>query len=261
MSDVCIERIKTTLSELQELVELIAKNSPETPEILYKITLEKGESLCEQVRAFITDNKTVAAAAVMPDKVIETNIPVSADALASDTSTGVDGKEDELKPEEKKDSVQESSSFSWDTSDDDFCLFDGIIPTKKSSDAPAAEDEKNEESAKSSSKEVETPAAEDSVSDDSSEIVFDKENETSASENVPPIQGKELETMMNINDRFLFRRELFDGDGELMASVIDALNHITSYEASLTYLHTHFAWDFESETVGLLCMLIQQRFE
>lgn len=261
MSDVCIERIKTTLSELQELVELIAKNSPETPEILYKITLEKGESLCEQVRAFITDNKTVAAAAVMPDKVIETNIPVSADALASDTSTDEDGKEDELKPEEKKDSAQESSSFSWDTSDDDFCLFDGIIPTKKSSDAPAAEDEKNEESAKSSSMEVETPAAEDSVSDDSSEIVFDKENETSASENVPPIQGKELETMMNINDRFLFRRELFDGDGELMASVIDALNHITSYEASLAYLHTHFAWDFESETVGLLCMLIQQRFE
>ncbi len=261
MSDVCIERIKTTLSELQELVELIAKNSPETPEILYKITLEKGESLCEQVRAFITDNKTVAAAAVMPDKAIETSIPVSAEALASDTSTGVDGKEDESKPEEKNDSAPETSPFSWDTSDEDFCLFDGIIPTKKSSDVPAAEDEKAEESAVLASAEDETPAAEDSVPDESSETVSDKENEISASENGQPVQGKELETMMSINDRFLFRRELFDGDGELMASVIDALNHITSYEASLAYLHTHFAWDFESETVGLLCMLIQQRFE
>lgn len=261
MSDVCIERIKTTLSELQDLVELIAKNSPETPEILYKITLEKGEALCEQLRAFITDKKTVAAATVMPDKVIETNFPVSAETFTSDTSTGEDEKEIELKPEEKDDSMQATSSFSWDTSEDEFCLFDGIIPTEKTSDIPAAEDEKNEESVVSSSSEAETSTVEDSVSEESSDSVSDKEDETSASEKALPVQGKELQTMMSINDRFLFRRELFDGDGELMASVIDALNHITSYEASLAYLHTHFAWDFESETVGLLCMLIQQRFE
>ena len=261
MSDVCIERIKTTLSELQELVDLITKNSTETPEILYKITLEKGEALCEQMRAFITDKKAVAAAAVMPEKAIETNIPVSASAVANDTSNDENGKEETLKPEEKKDLAQETSSFSWDTSEDEFCLFDGIIPTKKTFDAPAAENKKDEESVVSSSSEAEIPTAEDSVPEESSDGVPDKEDETSISEKVQPVRGKELQTMMSINDRFLFRRELFDGDGELMASVIDALNHITSYEESLTYLHTRFAWDFESETVGLLCMLIQQRFE
>ena len=72
---------------------------------------------------------------------------------------------------------------------------------------------------------------------------------------------RELQKMMSINDRFLFRRELFDNDGDLMAQTIEELNHITSYEESLTYLQNRFAWDFESEAFELLRSLLQQRFE
>ena len=55
---------------------------------------------------------------------------------------------------------------------------------------------------------------------------------------------RELQKMMSINDRFLFRRELFDNDGDLMAQTIEELNHIASYEESCDVSAKSFCMGF-----------------
>ena len=51
MLDSRIEHINATLAELTELMQLVSESYPEVPAILCKISLEKGESLCEELRA------------------------------------------------------------------------------------------------------------------------------------------------------------------------------------------------------------------
>ena len=54
MLDSRIEHINATLAELTELMQLVAKSYPDVPAILCKISLEKGEQLCEELRTLNT---------------------------------------------------------------------------------------------------------------------------------------------------------------------------------------------------------------
>ena len=59
MLDSRIEHINATLAELTELMQLVSESYPEVPAILCKISLEKGESLCEELRALNTVKETI----------------------------------------------------------------------------------------------------------------------------------------------------------------------------------------------------------
>lgn len=339
MSDSRVEHINATLSELVDLMQLITKSYPEVPAILYKISLEKGESLCEELRALNTVKETVPqlhAETVSAESgeaslhMVETVVNESlAETTVSDDGSS-EGNTSVATPEtEKVADKKVSMPFSWDTTEEEFCLFDRIPEMKKTDDeAPAVseagtatdnESGREEKASAESLAEVlvaeseheedgtlcesnpeagnigieplpQEPAAEasveerqeqESVAEASAEVPLEQKeaemphDEVSAvvtaevvetEEPVAPVEKKtplyrELQKMMSINDRFLFRRELFDNDGELMGKTIDELNEITSYEESLAYLHNHFNWDFESETVDLLRSLLQHRFE
>ena len=45
-----MEQIFRTLQELEELLKLIDKSSPEVPDILYKLAVEKAEAVTEKVK-------------------------------------------------------------------------------------------------------------------------------------------------------------------------------------------------------------------
>lgn len=196
-----------------------------------------------------------------------------------------------------------TSPFSWDATDEEFCLFDRIpemqTSERKGDILPRSSWETLRESSDSEENRVEKeiPSHDKIVDGNQEEAVFLDENmgdslqeyrsveEMTVSGEENPLEEKqesdvpekgvamilhseegqpdyrELQKMMSINDRFLFRRELFDNDGDLWHKTIEELNHITSYEESLTYLQNHFVWDFESETFELLRSLLQQRFE
>lgn len=339
MSDSRVEHINATLSELVDLMQLITKSYPEVPAILYKISLEKGESLCEELRALNTVKESVprtnaemasVESGEASPHMVETVVNESlAETTVSDDGSR-EGNTSVATPEtEKVADKKVSMPFSWDTTEEEFCLFDRIpemkttvdetpavaeggaatdnkldseekAPAESVAEAPVTESEREEEVPLcESNPEVENsdaeplsqePAAEasiekrqeqESVAEASTEVPLEQKeaemphDEVStvvtaelieSEEPVAPAEKKtplyrELQKMMSINDRFLFRRELFDNDGELMGKTIDELNEITSYEESLAYLHNHFNWDFESETVDLLRSLLQHRFE
>lgn len=325
MSDSRVEHINATLSELVDLMQLITKSYPEVPAILYKISLEKGESLCEELRALNTVKETVPqshAETVLAESdeasphMVEIVVNESLAETAASDDEPREGNTSVTMPEtEDVADKKVSMPFSWDTTEEEFCLFDRIpemkttvdetpavaeggaatdnkldseekAPAESVAEAPVTESEREEDVPLcESNPEVENSDAEPLPQEPAAEAFIEERQEQEEAEMphdevstvvtaeliepqepVAPAEKKtplyrELQKMMSINDRFLFRRELFDNDGELMGKTIDELNEITSYEESLAYLHNHFNWDFESETVDLLRSLLQHRFE
>lgn len=64
----------------------------------------------------------------------------------------------------------------------------------------------------------------------------------------------------SLNDRFRFRRELFDGNEEHMNRVINDLNELHSYEESIAYLQNQLNWGKEDTAVADFIKLIEKRF-
>ncbi len=314
MLDSRIEHINATLAELTELMQLVSESYPEVPAILCKISLEKGESLCEELRALNTVKETIPMVEQTAEKVEsgEASLLVYENAERNDIpmcdTVSKENKEygESFSHSEEKDipDVETSSLvFSWDATDEEFCLFDripemqdsertdDILPqsycevSRESSGSEESREKKdiplldkivagNQEDAVSpeekegdslseyhSEKMIAVSGEENSLEEKPESDVPEEGMETIVHSEESKADYRELQKMMSINDRFLFRRELFDNDGDLMAQTIEELNHITSYEESLTYLQNRFAWDFESEAFELLRSLLQQRFE
>ena len=70
----------------------------------------------------------------------------------------------------------------------------------------------------------------------------------------------DLKKMITLNDRFLFCRELFSNDENLMNRTITDLNKEESFEASMDYLKNHFNWDLEDEHVVNFIAGLKKRF-
>lgn len=64
----------------------------------------------------------------------------------------------------------------------------------------------------------------------------------------------------SLNDRFRFRRELFHNDEKEMERVVNELNDIQSYEASINYLNSELKWDMENQAVKDFILLLEKRF-
>ena len=70
----------------------------------------------------------------------------------------------------------------------------------------------------------------------------------------------DIRKAISIGDRFLFQRELFAQNGELMQKTLDALNVAENFEAALAYIDKHFSWDKESATYDLFLSVLKRRF-
>lgn len=66
---------------------------------------------------------------------------------------------------------------------------------------------------------------------------------------------------ITMGDRFLFQRELFGNNGELMNKTIDKLNKMGSYDEAMTFVQNQFAgWDKESNAYELFITLLKRRW-
>ena len=70
----------------------------------------------------------------------------------------------------------------------------------------------------------------------------------------------DLKRAISIADRFRFQRELFDNNGEQMATVLDALNQCTSLEQAEAYLEKHCALPPDKLATTDFVDLIKRRF-
>ena len=109
---------------------------------------------------------------------------------------------------------------------------------------------------------VEEPIAEEPIAE---EPVADEEK-VAAEETVAPkanLYGKpvdDIKQAIALGDRFLFQRELFRQNVELMQRTFADINALHSFNEAIAYLDRHFDWDKESNTYALFLTALHRRF-
>ena len=71
---------------------------------------------------------------------------------------------------------------------------------------------------------------------------------------------EDIRQAISLGDRFLFQRELFAGNGELMQKTLDEINALNSLEEAMDYVADNFEWDKESTAVQLFENVLKRRF-
>ena len=71
---------------------------------------------------------------------------------------------------------------------------------------------------------------------------------------------EDIRQAISLGDRFLFQRELFAGNGELMQKTLDEINTLGSLNEAMAYVEEHFEWDKESTAVQLFENVLKRRF-
>ena len=70
----------------------------------------------------------------------------------------------------------------------------------------------------------------------------------------------DLRKAFSLNDRFLYRRELFGGSEDAMNKVIAILNTKASFKDSVDFLEEKMHWDFSNPTVKNFVKILEIRF-
>ena len=71
---------------------------------------------------------------------------------------------------------------------------------------------------------------------------------------------EDIRQAISLGDRFLFQRELFAGNGELMQKTLDEINSLSSLSEAMDYVLDNFEWDKESTAVQLFENVLKRRF-
>jgi hypothetical protein len=69
-----------------------------------------------------------------------------------------------------------------------------------------------------------------------------------------------LESAVGINEKFLFIKELFNGDTETYDKTIRIINNSSNFNEAYNYLNQTFAWDMNNNYVQKILDLIRRRF-
>ena len=77
------------------------------------------------------------------------------------------------------------------------------------------------------------------------------------------IYGKPVDDIrlaISLGDRFLYQRELFGQNAELMQRTLTELNELGSFDEAMQYIAEHFHWDTESNTYQQFLVTLHRRF-
>lgn len=77
------------------------------------------------------------------------------------------------------------------------------------------------------------------------------------------IYGKTVQDIrmaISIGDRFLFQRELFDKNPELLQKTLTDLNGLNSFDEAMAYIDSHFGWAKEQPAYELFINVLHRRF-
>ena len=77
------------------------------------------------------------------------------------------------------------------------------------------------------------------------------------------IYGKAVDDIrlaISLGDRFLYQRELFGQNAELMQRTLTELNELDSFDEAMDYITNKFSWDTESKTYQQFLVTLHRRF-
>lgn len=134
---------------------------------------------------------------------------------------------------------------------------------KEVAEEPVAEEPKVEEPVVEEPK-VEEPVVEEPKAEEPQQELFEEpvaEKEPAAPKAM--LYGKPVDDIrlaISLGDRFLYQRELFGQNAELMQRSLTELNELHSFEEALNYISSHFQWDTESNTYQQFLVTLHRRF-
>ena len=76
-----------------------------------------------------------------------------------------------------------------------------------------------------------------------------------------PIHIIDIKRGVSLNDRFLFQRELFNNNRNVMNGTLEKLNSFNSYEEAEIYIKDNFSWDFENQMVNDFLSAVKKGFK
>ena len=125
-------------------------------------------------------------------------------------------------------------------------------------EAPVAEAPKVEEPV------VEEPKVEEPKAEEPQQELFEEpvaEKEPAAPKAM--LYGKPVDDIrlaISLGDRFLYQRELFGQNAELMLRTLTEINELHSFDEAMTYIGSRFQWDTESNSYQQFIVSLHRRF-
>lgn len=110
---------------------------------------------------------------------------------------------------------------------------------------------------------VEEPAPQPKVEEVKVEEVKVEEPRVEEVTSKASIYGKavaDIRQAISIGDRFLYQRELFEQNAELMQRTLNELDQLHSFAEAMDYINAHFHWDQESNTYQQFIVTMHRRF-
>ena len=151
--------------------------------------------------------------------------------------------------------------------DEDFEVEEPIeeeeVVAKEVAEAPKVEEPKVEEP-KVEEPVVEEPVVEEPKAEEPQQELF--EEPVAEKEPVAPkamLYGKPVDDIrlaISLGDRFLYQRELFGQNAELMLRTLTEINELHSFDEAMTYIGSRFQWDTESNSYQQFIVSLHRRF-
>ena len=73
-------------------------------------------------------------------------------------------------------------------------------------------------------------------------------------------EARTLRKAFTLNDKFRFRRELFNGDDALFGRTLDAIQKEPSYDDAVEYLQEKLNWDINNPDVTDFLAIVRNHF-
>lgn len=73
-------------------------------------------------------------------------------------------------------------------------------------------------------------------------------------------EAQNLRKAYTLNDKFRFRRELFNNDDDLFGKTLDTLQQMQTYTQAVEYVENEFGWDLENEEVADFMATVKNHF-
>ena len=111
---------------------------------------------------------------------------------------------------------------------------------------------------------AEAPKVEESKAEEPQQELFEEpvaEKEPAAPKAM--LYGKPVDDIrlaISLGDRFLYQRELFGQNAELMLRTLTEINELHSFDEAMTYIGSRFQWDTESNSYQQFIVSLHRRF-
>ena len=255
--DQSFEKISTSINELEKKA-LHLKENGEISKIDMDLLLQRVRELYDQLLMF--DQQHFSSEHTSPSMDSET----AQFRAQSKTKQANDLQEKEKSTEPEKEQEEKTTPEHLEQKD----------YSEEETAEPPTETKKSKEPQTIDSKEAK-PVKETKAAKNSQEVVADKyqNKKTYRHDNLAQQQSKnDLSSMMQskpitdltkaigVNDKFLFIRELFDGNRDHYHEAIQLLNEIPTFGEAQTYLHETFDWNWEDPVTKKFIELIKRKF-